>query len=513
MAQIEVVSQTFTGGLSLAGHNDVSTRTPIRRAPVPKELVLPLQQHVGAAAEPIVSVGERVYRGQMIARPPDFLSAAVHASSSGIVTAIAERPVPHPSGRSGRCIVIETDGQDEALPMPPMAAYRRMHPSALRNRIRQAGVVGLGGAAFPTAVKLTLLPGRSIDTLIINGAECEPYLTCDDMLMRERAAEIIRGMEIMRHLLGARECLIGVEQDMPAALAAMREAMESEAGPGTRLVAVPTRYPAGGELQLIETLLGREVPANGMPSDIGVICQNVATAAAVYRAVFLGEALTSRVVTVSGDGIAEPANVEVRLGTPIAELAAFCGGYKTPVARLLMGGPMMGFALPDDQVPIIKASNCILCASAKELPAAGREMPCIRCGACVDACPARLLPQELYWQARSRNLDGLQDYNLFDCIECGCCAAVCPSQIPLVQYYRAAKSEIGEREREREQAHLARMRHEQRQARRQRHQAAAEARLREKEHEAAEGDPQAAIEAALARARAKRIGKTADEDD
>lgn len=453
----------FHGGLHLPAHKTESTALPVARAPLPRRLYLPLQQHIGAPAEPVVKVGDTVLKGQVIAQAAGYVSVPVHAPSSGTVVALAELPIPHPSGLLAPTIVIETDGRETWVERQPITDYTRLHLSELRNRIRAAGIVGLGGAAFPSFIKLNPGPDRSVDTLILNGAECEPYITCDDMLMRERPEEIIAGAYIMLHAVQARRGLIGVEDNKPAAIAALRAA----AGASTRIEIVPvaTIYPTGGEKQLIQVLTGREVPSHRLPADMGVVCHNVATAAAVHRAVHLGEPLISRFVTVTGAGVAQPRNLEVLIGTPLRELIDVCGGYRGAVARLVIGGPLMGFAVNTDAAPVIKAANCILVATTADSPPAPPAMPCIRCGRCIEACPASLLPQDLYRHARARRFDRAQDYNLFDCIECGCCAYVCPSHIPLVQYYRFAKTEIWARERERQKADLARTRAEHRRER------------------------------------------------
>ena len=503
---------SFYGGLHLEGRKEVSMRTPTVPARLPRYLVLPLQQHIGVPAEPLVEVGDTVLKGQKIARAEGYVSTPLHASSSGTVVAIEHRPVPHPSGLSAGCIVIETDGRETWRHREQrIADYTRLDASELRNRIREAGIVGLGGAGFPTFVKLNPGPGSAVQTLILNGAECEPYITCDAMLMQERPQEILEGARIMQHAVRAEECLIGIEDNKPAAIAALRGAIEAAGVERIHVVPVPTRYPAGGEKQLIQTLTGKEVPSGGLPVHVGVVCQNVATAAAVYRAIIHGEPLISRYVTVTGEGVAEPRNLEVLIGTPVADLLEQAG-RKPDIERLIMGGPMMGFALNSDQVPVGKTTNCILAAGPGELPAPEPALPCIRCGACMEVCPARLLPQQLYWHARAREFDKVQDYHLFDCIECGCCAQVCPSHLPLVQYYRYAKTEIWAQERDKRTADLARRRHEFRQERLEREQREKEARQRQKKAalEQSEGASketdakQAAIQAALERAKAKR---------
>jgi electron transport complex protein RnfC len=338
--------------------------------------------------------------------------------------------------------------------------------------------------------------------------------------MRERAPRVVAGARILRHIVGAGTVLVGIEDNKPEAIAAMREAVERSGESAIEVVPIPTKYPSGGEKQLIRVLTGLEVPSHGIPAQIGIVCQNVATAAAVADAVLDGRPLISRIVTLTGEGIAEPCNLEVLLGTPAGDLIAQAGGYTARVSKLILGGPMMGFTLPSDRVPVTKAANCLLAASPTDAPSIGPALPCIRCGRCAEACPVGLLPQQMYWWARAKDLDKTQDYNLFDCIECGCCAHVCPSHIPLVQYYRYAKTETWAKEQEKRKAEQARRRHEARVARLERQETERKAKLRKKKDElegpapaaAAEGeDPKkAAIRAALERAAAKKAALAAE---
>jgi len=457
----------FHGGIHLPDEKELSTGRPVTGAPIPAVLTIPLRQHIGEPAKPLVRVGDRVLKGQRIAEPQGYVSATIHASSSGTVTAIEERPIPHPSGLAGICILIETDGLDEWAKLPmPLDNYEDLDPDVVRERIRWAGIVGMGGAAFPTSVKLNPGPHQPIRTLIVNGAECEPYISCDDMLMRERSGLVIRGASIVMHLLGARDCLIGIEDNKPEAIEAMCLAVaKSDIKDSACVCTIPTFYPSGGEKQLIRILTGKEVPTNGIPAQIGVLCQNVGTLAALAEAVLEGKPLISRYVTLSGRGIEKPQNLEVRIGTPIKDLIQAAGGLQGEGRRLVLGGPMMGFTLDSEQVPITKAANCVLALTPDEAPDPGPALACIRCGKCAEVCPANLLPQQMYWYARSKDLEKVQDYNLFDCIECGCCAQVCPSHIPLVQYYRYAKTESWAREQEKRAAGHARARHEAREAR------------------------------------------------
>ena len=510
----------FHGGIHVPDEKSLSNACPIERLPLPERLWVPLQQHIGAPARLLVGVGERVLKGQMIAEPSGFISAPVHAPTSGRLVAIEDHPVPHPSGLVAPCALIETDGEDQWAELPPpLTDYPQLDPALIRERIRWAGVVGMGGASFPTSVKLTPGTDRQIHTLIINGAECEPYITCDDRLMRERGGHILEGVRIMHHLLGVGVVLIGIEDNKPEAIDEMRLALaETDMGGYTEIVPIPTLYPSGGEKQLIRILTGKEVPTSGIPAQIGIVCQNVGTAAAVADAVLEGRPLISRVVTVTGRAVAQARNLEVPVGTPASDLIAYCGGYREQPRKLVCGGPMMGFAIEQTYVPITKATNCLLALTAEEAPDPGPALACIRCGRCAEVCPAKLLPQQMYWHARAKDLDRVQDYNLFDCIECGCCAQVCPSHIPLVQYYRYAKTEIWAREQEKRKSELARARHAAKQARLERQEREKQARQRKQKEALAAPKPadgedpkKALIEAARQRAAARKVADTGQE--
>jgi electron transport complex protein RnfC len=458
----------FIGGVRLDGHKRESSFAPLQLAPLPKVLIYPLLMRNGQNAKLMVAVGERVLKGQVIAAADGTMNPPFHAATSGWVRCIEQRPLPHPSGLSGECIVIDVDGVDESVEFQGIADYAGKNPADFRDKIHAAGIVGLGGAAFPTAVKITPPKHLKVDTLVLNGAECEPYITCDDSLLRHFPHEVLGGANILLHILGITRCLLAVEDDMQCAIAALEKAKSEGNYSAIKIVPVPTLYPTGGERQLVKVLTGREIPTQGIPAEIGVVCQNVATAAAVHRAVIIGEPLISRIVTVTGQGVRRPQNLLARIGTPIAELVEHCGGYADSARRLILGGPMMGFALPSDDLPITKAANCVLIAGQDELVGEKQALPCIRCGACATACPVNLLPQQLYWHARANNDERLMEYHLPDCIECGCCDIVCPSHIPLVQYFRSAKSKVAAKERERLQADHARLRYESRQARKER---------------------------------------------
>ncbi len=522
----------FKGGVKPPSNKTQSNTRPIASAPLPSRLVVPLHQSIGGTPRPLVQAGDIVLKGQMIGEADGWVSAAVHAPTSGTVVEIGMYAQPHQSGLTAKCVVIAPDGADRWIERQPFD-YTNASPEATRQYLQQSGVVGLGGAVFPTHGKLT--PSRTVpmDELVINGAECEPYITCDDRLMRERADEIVKGIGVFRDLLRPRKVLIGIEDNKPEAAAAMRLAIEA-AGENFQVIEVPTRYPAGGAKQLIRVLTGKEVPASKRSTDLGVQCFNVATAYTAWRAIAHGEPVVSRIVTLTGN-VAQPCNYEVLIGTPMDELLALAHPHPD-TDGIIMGGPMMGFLLPDEQAPVVKASNCLIAHSERLFPPKAPEMPCIRCGACATACPHELQPFELYWHSRAKDFGKTQQYKIFDCIECGCCSFVCPSRIPLVQYFRFAKSEIWAREREKKSAEDAKNRFEFKQFREEREKSekaeklakAAAAQAAKKAAEAAVANPasdlqpvadastqettvdaaadakKAAIAAAMARAKAQR---------
>lgn len=447
------------GGVHPPEHKAQSLNQALARLPLPPAIVLPVSQHLGAPAEPIVAPGEKVLKGQLLASGNETISANVHASTSGIITAIEERPLPHPSGMSGLCIVLEPDGADQWIDLQPCEDYRQMEPPGLLEKIQAAGIAGMGGAGFPTAVKLA--SPLAINTLIINGTECEPYITADDMLMQTHAEDIVRGIKLLSFLLKEPQAiLIGIEDNKPQAIAAMQQAVDAVQDDRIEVLPLPTKYPSGGEKQLVQMLTGQEVPSGKLPAHLGVACQNVATVLAAYRAIRFGEPLIERITTVTGDAFADQRNVRVRLGTPISFVLQHHGYDSKQASRLVMGGPMMGFSIVNSEAPVIKTTNCLLAPSRAEAPPPEPAQACIRCGMCAEVCPASLLPQQLYWYARAQDEDRLQAHNLFDCIECGACSYVCPSQIPLVQFYRAAKGEIRRHDSEKKHADRARKRFE-----------------------------------------------------
>lgn len=454
------------GHLRLEPHKEASTRQPLAHSPLPALALMPLNQHTGDPSQPCVEIGQRVRLGQAIARPQAGLSAWLHAPVAGRVLTIEPQPAPHLGGRETPAIVIENDGTDAVCDdCVPIDDYTALAPDDLLVRIERAGIVGLGGAVFPTAAKLADRRRRPIDHLIVNGVECEPYISCDDALMRARPREVLKGVQVLLHVLDAPGATLAIEEDMPQALASMREALAHAADPRIEIRTLPAFYPAGGERQLVTALTGMEVPHDGLPVDLGIICQNVGTAAAVAQLVDTGMPLVRRVVTVTGEAVAEPCNVDVAIGTGLDRLIAERGGYVQPVERLIMGGSMMGLALPHDAMPVVKGTNCIIAAGPRDIRNRGVEMPCIRCGECARACPAGLLPQQLHWFARGEDLDELDRLGLADCIECGCCDQVCPSRIRLTRQFRLAKAAARLREDERARAAEARFRYEARERR------------------------------------------------
>ncbi|ANB02776.1 electron transport complex subunit RsxC [Ectothiorhodospira sp. BSL-9] len=444
--------RAFQGGVHPEDRKQATSHLPIETLPLPERLYVPVQQHIGAAAQPRVQAGQKVLKGEMIAAGTGPVSAAVHAPTSGTVVAVEPHPAPHPSGLPVQTIVIEPDGDDRWMDEPEPEHALNLEPEVIAQRVAEAGVVGMGGATFPAAIKLNLGSRHTIDTLVINGSECEPYLTCDDRLMRERTQEVIDGVRIMRHALGARHTLIVVEDNKPEALAALQEHLYEM--DHLEAVSVPTRYPMGSEKHMIKAVTGREIPAGKLGADIGVIVHNVGTAYAVHRAVRMRRPLVSRIVTVGGGAVQRPANLEVPLGTRVEELLAYCGGTRETPARLLMGGPMMGQIMPHAQVPVVKGTNGVIALTAAEINI-DDPMPCIRCGRCVDACPCGLMPLEMASRIRSEDMDGAAAHGLMDCVACGSCSYVCPSHIPLVQYFQHAKGVLGDRrEQQRRQEEL-----------------------------------------------------------
>jgi electron transport complex protein RnfC len=455
-------------GLPLAAHKTDAVAASIVALPLPGTVSLSLDQGSGVPATAVVAVGQRVAAGELMARADDPCASAVHTPIAGIVRAIEPRDAAVVGGH-GPCIVIDDDGSGPAAPAAGGPVdVATFDPEHLLQRLREAGIAGLGGAGFPTATKLALARARGVGTLLLNGAECEPWICCDDALLRHAAADVVQGAQILSRALGAARTVIAVEDDKPAAIAAVRAALESLPDTGIALFVLPALYPQGAERQLILAVTGIEVPADALPQDAGVLCQNVGTAAAVARWARTGEPLLTRVVTVTGSGVARPCNVRAAIGTPLARLVAAAGGYQGTPLRLIAGGNMTGRALPSDEVGLTKATNCVLVATRADL--GGRfdaiEQPCIRCGDCASVCPAGLLPQQML---RATGVDeplALRDLGVFDCIDCGLCDYVCPSQIPLAHRFRIGRDRLRAADALAEKAGLARERYRQHERRR-----------------------------------------------
>ena len=443
----------FHGGIHPPTRKERTNQKPVALLDIPDRLYIPLRQHIGVAGKVLVKVGDRVLKGQALTQADNAMAVPVHAPTSGTVLAIELHTSAHPSSLAEPTLILAPDGMDEWRPRKPLDP-EQVDVYTLLERIQESGISGMGGAGFPTHIKVNVK--QPVDYLIINAVECEPYITADDMLMQERASDIIAGIEILVKLLSPKAVLIGIEDDKPIAAASLKAAIGQKDNYFVR--EVPTKYPSGGEKQLIQLLTNKEVPAGRRPLDIGIVMQNFGTAFAIAQAVLDDIPLIHRVVTVAGETLAQQQNVLALIGTPISDLLNACGFQAEPQQRIIVGGPMMGFAIADWSVPVVKTTNCILAPTENELGAAVDEMDCIRCGACADACPASLLPQQLLWYSKAKDQDKLAEYNLSDCIECGACAYVCPSEIPLVHYYRVAKAEIRETQREALKAEQAKAR-------------------------------------------------------
>ncbi len=491
---------SFKGGVKPDPNKTVSTQLPIAQAPLVKRYIVPLHQSVGGTPRPTVQVGDVVLKGQRIGEADGWVSAAVHAPTSGTVIEIGPHVIPHPSGLPTDCVVIEADGHDTWIERTPFDVSTAT-PDAVREYLRDMGIVGMGGAVFPSHVKLSVPKGKSVEQLIINGAECEPFITCDDRLMREQAEEVIQGSALFGKLVQAGKVLIGIEDNKPEAIAAMKAAQAALNAP-VEVVTVPTIYPTGGAKELIRVLTGKEVPGSKRSTDFGVQVFNVATVQSAWRAITRGEPLVSRIVTLSG-AVGEARNWSVPIGMPIADLVALAQP-KPEMDGVIMGGPMMGFRVPTSDAPVIKATNSLIVHAPGLFPPKPQELPCIRCGSCATACPQELQPFELYWWSRASKFEQLEKYKLFDCIECGCCDYVCPSHIPLVNYFRFAKSEIQAEARDKKIADSARQRFEFREER-------AERETREKAERLAKAN--AARQAAEAAAAAAATEAPKGDDD
>ena len=510
---------TFPGGVHPDDKKRLSNKSTITSVPLPEVITLPLRQHVGEEGVCCVSVGDYVHKGQPLSSATTPYAVPIHASTSGTVIAIEPHVVAHPSGLSELCVSIQPDGKDCWTELHPLTNYQSLDKSTLINAICQAGISGMGGAGFPTHIKAA--NSKPVEFLIINGAECEPYITADDRLMREHAWQIRQGLDILTHLINPKAIIIAIEDNKSEAIEALNIACQDKNA--YRVVAVETKYPTGGEKQLIQVLTGREVPRAGLPADIGVMMFNVGTCFAIADAILHGKPLIERIVTITGEAVEKPSNFKALLGTPVQYLLNQAGynPKKQRAPKVIMGGPMMGFTLADATIPIVKTTNCLLVPAKGELVEDDAERPCIRCSACADACPASLLPQQMLWYSKAKDYDKAEEYDLFDCIECGACAYVCPSEIPLVHYYRQAKSEIRLQRDEKNKAEKARQRFEARKERlareklerEEKHRKAKEARLAANNGVARQSDTSQPnqtkdkVAAALARAKAKKAAQ------
>lgn len=428
----------FFGGVHPDGHKDMSAAAPLTAMPLPAQVVIPLRQHIGAPCKPLVSVGDTVRMGQKIG-DGDGLCVPVHASVSGTVEAIEDRP--HPGGGLCLSVVIKND----FLNTPDPAMKHRSSPEELSSEelidiIHDAGLVGMGGAAFPTAVKSQTGVGK-VDTVILNACECEPYITADDMLIRTKPMDVLRGLAVLARILDPGEIVIAIEDNKTEAIDVLKKHLEKI--PDIQLKVLPTRYPQGAEKQLIQAVTGRQVPSGGLPKDVGCAVFNTASAAAVCRAVYDGIPVYERIVTVTGEAVKQPRNLTVRVGASFQEVINAAGGLRGDVWKVLSGGPMMGIAQSDLSVPITKATNAVLCLSSAQNGESSNPV-CIRCGKCVEVCPIRLEPLYLYRYANAGDLNALKRLHMMDCIECGCCAYACPGKVPLVEGFRKGKRALKE---------------------------------------------------------------------
>ena len=421
---------SFPGGVH-PPENKLTSHISIKEFPIPDEVVIPLQQHIGAPNQPLVKKGDRVFTGTLIGKSEKYISSPIFSSITGVVEDIGN--YPHPVLKRAPAIRIRREGEDELDPViKPPSHPEELTPEELRRIVWEKGIVGMGGAAFPTHVKLSPPPEKKIDTLIINGAECEPYLTCDERLMIERGEEIVRGVEIIVKILSPKRVIIAIEDNKPEAIEKMRKCVEGKGN--FEVKELKTKYPQGGEKQLIKALLNREVPSGGLPFDVGVLVQNVGTCLAIFEAVYKGKPLYERVVTVSGQ-VENPGNYKVRLGTAVRKVIEWTGGWRENGDLVIFGGPMMGIAQSSLDVPVIKGTTGILFLQSEKWV----EYPCVRCGRCVDVCPVRLIPTQIMKAVKFGNIELLKEYHVLDCIECGSCAYICPAQIPLVQYVKVGK--------------------------------------------------------------------------
>ena len=540
----------FHGGVHPPEQKFLTCDKPIRTLKLPDLLIIPLQQHIGQEGRLLVREGDTVLKGQSLSAPTSPMAVPIHAPTSGTISAIKLATIAHPSGMSGLCLFLRPDGKDTWKTRTICENYQSLTNKEIINKIISSGISGMGGAGFPTHLKVNMNKNAelltsepepelnseselktklqhnasskyAVEYLIINAAECEPYITADDLLIREQSPTIIDGIHILDKLLSPKLILIGIEENKPQAISALKKATAHIKK--IKICVIPTKYPSGGEKQLIKILTGKEIPSGTLPLHAGIVSQNIATCYAIADAVINDSPLIHRVVTVTGQSLTKPQNIWVPLGTPVSFLLEQCG-YSTTnnTQRIIMGGPMMGFSLPNADVPIVKTSNCIIAPTEIEIPTAEDELDCIRCGKCAEVCPSQLLPQELLWSAKAKDHTQLKKLNLSDCIDCGACAYVCPSNIPLVQYYRVAKAEIKQQQQLDHQAEKAKIRFEARKerlvqekiVREAKQKKAADARRETMAKKSASGDnPQSAVAAAMARVKAKKLAAAAGKTD
>ncbi|OOF59401.1 electron transport complex subunit RsxC, partial [Rodentibacter myodis] len=495
----------FKGGIHPPDMKAQSAHQPLRNMPLSADYYIPLKQHAGQAGHLLVNVGDYVLKGQALTQGDGLRMLPIHAPTSGVIKSIAPYVAAHPSGLDEPTIHLQADGLDKGVEQNPIEDFLTLTPEQLIEKIYQAGVAGLGGAVFPTAAKIQSAE-KKVKLLIINGAECEPYITCDDRLMQEHSDEIIEGVRILRYILRPEKVVIAIEDNKPAAIQAIKHTLQGANDIDVRVI--PTKYPSGASKQLIYLLTGMEVPSGGRSSDIGVLMHNVGTAFAIKRAVMDDEALIERAVTLTGDKIQQKGNYWVRLGTPIYHALTHAGYQFDERFPVFAGGPMMGLELPNLNAPVTKIVNCLLVPDHFEYAEPEPEQACIRCSSCSDACPINLMPQQLYWFARSEDHQKSEEYALKDCIECGVCAYVCPSHIPLIQYFRQEKAKIWQIKEKQKKADEAKVRFEAKQARMAREEQERKARAQRaaeaRREELAKTNGEDPVKAALERLKAKK---------
>ena len=432
---------SFKGGIHPPHYKSESEHKAIVTCPLPKKIILPLSQHIGAPCKPLVEVGQHVKAGQKIAQAEAFISAPIHASVSGTVESIA--PHPHFTETDIMSITIIPDQEQESVTFQEIANQEKESIEKLKSIVKEAGIVGMGGAAFPTFVKLSPPKDKQIDSLIINACECEPFLTCDHRLLLEKTDNLLEGINLILKIIEAPNAYIGIENNKPDAINLVKEAITSKNYKNIQVVSLETKYPQGGEKQLIKAILGREVPLRKLPSEVGAVVQNVGTVVAIYEAIKFGKPLIERVLTVTGPGIKNPQNILAKLGTPIGHLISFCGGWRDePPAKIIMGGPMTGFAVSNLDIPIVKGSSGIVVLPPEMVSDTNNYLPCVKCGKCAEICPMYFVPSMIGYYAEKKRYRDAEEFGIFNCIECGSCSYICPSRRPLIKFIRKAKGQI-----------------------------------------------------------------------